>query len=66
MTYTTLTYNGTEKSLADWGISRWSRTAQNQANDDFSFTIPTPMDGSDIFPYGANIKVNPGDSARRR
>jgi hypothetical protein len=57
MTYTTLTYNGVEKSLADWGISTWSRTVQNQANDDFSFTIPTPMDGSDIFPYGANIIV---------
>jgi len=58
MTYTTLTYNGTEKSLADWGISTWSRTAQNQAGDDFTFTIPTPMDGSDIFPYGANIIVH--------
>jgi hypothetical protein len=60
MTYTTLTCNGVEKSLADWGISSWSRTAQNQAGDDFSFTIPTPMDGSDVFPYGANIiiKIN--------
>jgi hypothetical protein len=65
MTYTTLTYNGTEKSLADWGISGWTRTAQNQANDDFTFTIPTPMDGSDIFPYGANIiiKINRTASA---
>jgi hypothetical protein len=60
MLYTTLTYAGVEKSLADWGISTWSRTVQNQANDDFNFTIPTPMDGSDIFPYGANIiiKIN--------
>jgi hypothetical protein len=57
MTYTTLTYSGVEKSLADWGISSWSRTVQNQANDDFTFTIPTPMDGAEIFPYGANIVV---------
>jgi hypothetical protein len=57
MLYITLTYLGVEKSLADWGISTWSRTVQNQANDDFSCTIPTPMDGNDIFPYGANIIV---------
>jgi hypothetical protein len=60
MTYTTLTYQGTEKSLADWGISTWSRTVQNQANDDFTFTIPTPMDGSDIFPFGAHIVIQIG------
>jgi hypothetical protein len=60
MTYTTLTCNSVEKSLADWSVSSWSRTAQNQASDDFTCTIPTPMDGSDIFPYGANIiiKIN--------
>jgi hypothetical protein len=60
MFYTTLTYAGVEKSLADWGVSSWSRAVQNQAHDDFSCTIPTPMDGSDIFPYGANIiiKIN--------
>jgi hypothetical protein len=65
MVYTTLTYNGVEKSLADWGISTWSRTVQNQANDDFTFTIPTPMDGTDIFPYGANIiiKINRATTA---
>ncbi len=57
MTYTTLTYAGVEKSLADWGGSSWSRTVQNQANDEFSFTVQTPMDGNDIFPYGANIIV---------
>jgi hypothetical protein len=57
MVYTTLTYNGVEKSLADWGISIWSRTVQNQAHDDFTCTLPTPMDGRDIFPYGANIIV---------
>jgi hypothetical protein len=57
MTYTTLTYGGVEKSLADWGVATWSRTAQNQANDEFTFTMPTPMDGVDIFPYGANIIV---------
>jgi hypothetical protein len=60
MTYTTLTCNNVEKSLADWRISSWSRTVQNQANDDFSCTIPTPMDGSDIFPYGAQIIIQIG------
>ncbi|MGP8200209.1 MAG: hypothetical protein ACLQU4_11985 [Limisphaerales bacterium] len=60
MTYTTLTYGGVEKSLADWGVSSWSRTAQNQANDEFTCAIPTPMDGNDIFSYGAQviIKIN--------
>ncbi len=57
MTYTTLTCAGVEKSLADWGVSAWSRNVQNQADDTFTFTIPTPMDGSDIFPYGANIII---------
>jgi len=57
MTYTTLKYNGTEKSLADWGISSWSRNVQNQADDSFTFTIPTPMDGADIFSYGAQIII---------
>jgi hypothetical protein len=60
MTYTTLTYGGAEKSLADWGISTWSRTAQNQANDDFTFSMPAPMDGSDVFPYGAQIIIRIG------
>src|SRR5665213_2267574 len=57
MTYTTLTCNGTEKSLADWGISNWSRLVQNQASDELSFTIPAPMDGTDLFPFGTNIIV---------
>lgn len=57
MTYTTLTYNGVEKSLADWGVSNWSRSVRNQANDDFTLTIPAPMDGTDIFPYGAHIVI---------
>lgn len=60
MLYTTLTCNGVEKSLADWGVSTWYRTVQNQANDEWLCVIPTPMDGIDIFPYGTNIiiKIN--------
>jgi hypothetical protein len=65
MTYTTLTYNSVEKSLADWGVSSWSHVAQNQGDDSFTLTVPTPMDGTDIFPYGANIiiKINRTTSA---
>lgn len=65
MTYTTLTYNGVEKTLADWGVSHWSRSAQNQGNDEFVLTLPVPMDGADIFPFGANIiiKINRTASA---
>ena len=65
MTYTTLTYGGVEKSLADWGVSTWLRAAQNQGRDEFTCTIPAPMDGADIFPYGAQIvvKINRAASA---
>ena len=57
MNYTTLTYQGVEKSLADWGISTWNRVVQNQARDEFAFTMLTPMDGPEIFPYGAQIII---------
>jgi hypothetical protein len=65
MTYTTLSYQGTEKTLADWGISTWSRTAQNQAQDGFDFSMPAPMDGNDVFPYGAQVIIRINRAASR-
>lgn len=63
MTYTTLTYEGVEKSLADWGIANWHRLVQNQAKDEFVLTISAPMDGGDLFPYGAQIIIRINRSA---
>lgn len=65
ITYTTLQVGGVEKSLADWKIGTWSRNVSNQANDDFTCTIQTPMDGTDIFPYGTNIIVRTNRIASR-
>lgn len=58
MLYTTLQYNGVEKSLADWGISEWDRDVANQANDHFELTVPMPMDGIAPYPYGANVIIS--------
>ncbi len=60
MNYTTLTYNGTEKSLADWGISRWRRECLNQAGDTFAFDLLSAVDAAELFPFGARIKIATG------
>ena len=65
MTYTTLSYGGVEKSLADWSVATWSRHCQNQANDNLTLAITTPMDGAEIFPFGAQIIVQIGRVASR-
>jgi hypothetical protein len=36
----TLTYNGTEKTLADWGITNLQRTRRSQQTGQITFTIP--------------------------
>lgn len=55
----TITYNGTEKSLADWGIALDSvqRTASNLAEDVLGFSIPLSVaaTASEVFPPGAKI-----------
>jgi hypothetical protein len=60
MTYVTLTYNGTEKSLADWGISTWRREVYNQASDSFAFNFLAATDAAEIFPFGAMVVVQIG------
>jgi hypothetical protein len=57
MTFTTLTYNGTEKSLADWGISEAQRQVSNQAGDNVAFDMMLAADAADPFPYGAQITL---------
>jgi hypothetical protein len=60
MTYTTLTFNGVEKALADWGVSRWRREALNQASDSFAFDLLAATDAAEIFPYGAMAVIKIG------
>lgn len=60
MTYTTLTYGGVEKSLADWGISAWRREVYNQASDSFGFDLLAAMDATEIFPFGAMVLIQIG------
>src|SRR5665213_2312177 len=55
MPYTTLTYNGVEKTLAGWGIAKWRRHASNQAGDNLAFNLITPCDAAEIFPFNAQI-----------
>ncbi len=59
-TCVTLTYNGVEKTLADWGISAWRREVLNQAGDSFGFDLQAAADAPEIFPYGAQIIVRIG------
>ena len=60
MTYTTLTYSGVEKALADWGISTARRENGNQAGDNMAFDMMLATDAVDPFPYGAKISVQIG------
>src|ERR1700683_831577 len=60
MNFTTLTYDGVEKTLADWGISAASRQVSNQAGDNMAFDMMLPADAADPFPYGAQIIVRIG------
>ena len=60
MTYTTLTYNGTEKALADWGVAAWRREVNNQASDSVGFDLVAAADGAEVFPYGAMVTLQIG------
>jgi hypothetical protein len=60
MTFTTLTYSGTEKTLADWGIAAAQRQVSNQAGDNLAFDMILPADAADPFPYGAQITIQIG------
>jgi hypothetical protein len=60
MTFTTLTYGGMEKTLADWNISSARRQASNQAGDNVAFDMMLAADAADPFPYGAQITIQIG------
>jgi hypothetical protein len=60
MTFTTLTYNGTERAIADWGISSAQRQVSNQAGDNMAFDMMIAADAADPFPYGAQITIQIG------
>jgi hypothetical protein len=60
VTFTTLSYNGTEKSLADWGVSTALRQVSNQAGDNMAFDLMLAADAIDPFPYGAQVTIQIG------
>ena len=55
--YNTLTYDGTEKAFADWGIKSAEREASNQAGDSFAFDLDAAYADAEAWPYGAEITV---------
>jgi hypothetical protein len=60
MTFTTLTYSGTEQALADWGISTATREVSNQAHDHFACDMMLAADAADPLPYGSQITLRTG------
>jgi hypothetical protein len=60
MTFTTLTYNGVEKPLADWLISNPRRDLTNQAQDRFACDVMLAADAVDPFPYGSQVILRLG------
>ena len=63
MTFTTLTCAGTEKTLADCGISTAKREVSNQAGDNMAFDMMLAADATDPFPYGSQITIQISRSA---
>ena len=57
MLYTTLTFNGVEKDLASWGISRCTREHKNKSGDTLAFDLQAQFDAPDLFPYGQQIVI---------
>jgi hypothetical protein len=60
MTLNTITCNGVEKSLADWGMSRCVREVNNQGSDHVSFDMLAQSDVADPFPFGTQIILRIG------
>ena len=57
MGYWTLIYSGTEKSLADWGISQLRRRRASQSEDKVSFNIARAYDADYLFVYDQYIEI---------
>lgn len=54
----TILYNGTEKSLADWGLTDLTRSRQNLGVDTVQFFADgRAVDADEIFPYGSTIII---------
>lgn len=53
----TLTNNGIEKTLADWGIVNPRLVETNQVGGAFTFTLDLPMDSADPFGSGIASKI---------
>lgn len=54
----TLSCNGVEKSLADWGIEDLAYEWQNLTIHTVRFTVGgRPIDAANIFPYGATVEI---------
>lgn len=60
MFYVTLTYNGLEKSAADWNLTDLMREVKNQWSDRLSANQVAAFDGPDPFPYDAYIVLRIG------
>lgn len=70
MSYFTLTYYavnaanqyaaGVEKTLADWGVKRCEREAENSAKDSLGIDISATASGPDLFPYGSKVVLQIG------
>ena len=58
MGYWTLTYNGTEKSFADWGIGQGKRRRRNMMLTEFTFVASgQPIDAPDLFAYQSQVTI---------
>jgi hypothetical protein len=54
----TLTCNGAEKLLADWGVAQLTRKLVSQGVDELSFRAEgSPADSAPIFPHGAAVAL---------
>lgn len=60
MTYWTLTYSGTEKTLAEWGIINPRLTFTNNGVDRLEFELVEAFDGADVFAFGAQVTLRKG------
>lgn len=52
----TITYSGTEKTLADWGLTQAVRSLASQDDDTLSFVADgAPVDGAPLFPIKSTL-----------
>ena len=55
----TLEYNGTEKTLADWGLAHFTRSLRSQGLDTLTFTADgAAADAAPLFPFQATVTLH--------